>query len=185
MTHHHDDSGPTDYGLLAEFDSAEALLNAARQAYDQGYRKIDGYSSVPVDGLAEAMGMKRNLVAPVVFLGGLGGGLGGFLLQWFASVVHYPFDIGGRPFNSWPAFIPITFELTVLGAAACATFGMFAMNGLPKPYHSLFNDPTFAIKASTDGYFFCIESADPKFDPAATLAFLEGLRPLTVRTVER
>jgi hypothetical protein len=183
--HQHDieDEGP--HGLLAEYETSDAVLAAARRAYELGYRKMDAYSSVPVEGLAEAMGMKRNLVAPLVFIGGLGGGLTGFFMQWFASVMHYPYDIGGRPLNSWPAFIPITFELTVLGAASFATFGMLALNGLPKPYNPVFNDPNFAARASTDGYYLCLEADDPKFDPEETRALLAEFHPKSITLVDR
>ncbi len=180
---HHEEESP--HGLLAEYETTEAILAAAERAYSLGYRKMDAYSSVPVEGLAEAMGMKKNLVAPLVFLGGLGGGLTGFFMQWFASVVHYPYDIGGRPLNSWPAFIPVTFELTVLGAASLATFGMLALNGLPKPYNPLFNDANFAARCTTDGYFLCLEADDPKFDLEASRALLAEFHPKSITIVDR
>lgn len=172
------------HGLMAEFDDADSLLAAARRSYEAGYRKMDAYSSVPIDGLAEAIGFRKNYVAPLVFVGGLGGGITGFMLQWFSSVIHYRVDIGGRPYNSWPAFIPITFELTILGAATCAAIGMLAMNGLPKPYNPVFNSPNFNTASST-GYFLCIEADDPMFALDATGAFLEGLEPRSVTPVNR
>lgn len=188
MSHH--DHPPAEigavplHGLLAEFATPDALLAAATRAYEAGFRKMDGYSSVPIDGLAEAIGYKKNYVAPLVFMGGLGGGITGFMLQWYSSVVHYRIDIGGRPFNSWPAFVPITFELTILGAATCAAIGMLAMNGLPKPYNPVFNAPNFGSASST-GYFLCIEAADPRFQVDETRAFLEGLHPTSVTPVDR
>lgn len=181
---HGHEAETTLHGLLAEFDTPEAVVAAAQAAHDRGYRRMDAYSSIPVDGLAEALGYRRNYVAPLVFLGGLAGGLGGFFMQWFAMSIHYRYDIGGKPYNSWPAFIPITFELTILLAALSATVGMFVMNGLPRPYHPVFNAPNFG-SASSDGFFLCIEADDPLFAEDETRRFLEGLHPKSVTPVDR
>ena len=167
------------YGVMAEFADSEQLLHAAREAYAAGYRKMDAYSPLPVDGLAEAIGFRRNLVSPLVLLAGITGACGGFGLMYWISVIAYPFNVAGRAMNSWPAYIPITFECTVLAAALTAMFGMFALNGLPMPYHPVFNVAKFA-RASTDRFFLCIEAADAKFDRAATREFLAGLAPLGV-----
>jgi hypothetical protein len=174
---------PAIYGLLAEFEDAERLLAAAGRAREAGYRRLDAYSPFPIHGLAEAIGFRRNLVAPLVLLGGLVGGASGFALQYWISVMAYPVNVGGRPLNSWPAFIPVTFEMTVLIAAVTAVLGMLALNGLPMPYHPLFNVPRFAL-ASRDRFFLCIEAADPQFDAEATRRFLQGLHPLEVHDVE-
>lgn len=174
---------PTFYGLLAEFDGTEALLKAARQAYESGYRKLDAYSPAPIHGLAEAMGFRYTRLPLVVFVGGMVGGLTGFLLQYGTSVIAYPLNVGGRPLNSWPAFVPVTFEMTILVASLSAVVGMILMNGLPRPYHPVFNVTRFE-RASQDGYFLCIEAADPRFDREETRSFLEGLGAVEVFEVE-
>ncbi len=174
---------PEIYGVMAEFDDHERIIEAARIAYEQGYRRMDAYTPFPVEGLAKALGHKKNAVPFFVLLGGVTGGLGGYFMEWFAMAVDYPLNIGGRPFNSWPSFIPITFELTVLGASLAAIFSMLALNRLPQPYHPVFNDPHFK-RASLDRFFLCIEARDPKFDRVATREFLEGLHPSTVTEVE-
>ena len=162
------------HGILVEFDTPEELIEACHRTYAAGYRKMDAYAPIPVEGLAEAIGYKRNKVALCVLIGGLTGVVGGFgLLEWITNVA-YPHNVGGRPMNSWPAFIPITFECMILLSALTALVSMLAMNGLPRPYHSLFNVPAFE-RASIDKFFLCIESSDPKFDPAGTARFLEGL----------
>jgi hypothetical protein len=172
------------YGLMAEFDSPEALVAAARSAFAEGFRKMDGYSPFPVDGLAEALGFHRTRVPLIVLIGGIIGCLGGFFLQYWAAVIDYPINVGGRPLNSWPAFIPVTFEVTILIAALSAFLGVLALNGLPMPYHPVFNVDRFEL-ASRNRFFLCIESADPKFDPDRTRKFLESVGSQGVYEVER
>jgi hypothetical protein len=174
---------PAVYGILAEFLKPEDVVEAARRAYAEGYRNMDAYSPFPVDGLAEAIGFRHNHIPLIVLIGGLTGGISAYFMQWFSAVVHYPIDVGGRPYHSWPSFIPITFELTILGAATAAVLGMLAMNGLPRPHHPVFNAPRFAL-ASRSRFFLCIQSIDPKFDRGATRSFLESLRPRDIQEVE-
>jgi hypothetical protein len=171
------------YGLLAEFETPQQLLEAAQRTHDAGYRKIDAYSPLPIHGLDEAVGFSGTILPMIVFAGGLLGGLTGFGMQWYANVISYPLNVGGKPYNSWPHFIPITFELTVLGAALCAVFGMFALNGLPKPYHPVFNVPRFAL-ASDDRFFLVVKSRDANFDLGKTKVFLDSLKPYGVYEVE-
>lgn len=172
------------YGLVAEFDSPEQLVDAAGRAHREGYRKMDAYSPTPVEGLSEALGIHGNPMQAIVFVGGLLGALGGYGLQYWVSVMAYPLNIGGKPLHSWVAFIPITFEMMVLSASIFAVVGMLALNGLPQPYHPIFNAPRFAL-ASTDRFFLCIEAADPHFDREATRSFLEALSPTGVAEVEQ
>jgi ActD protein len=174
----------TIYGLMAEFSGDKEILAAAKSAYENGYRQMDAFTPFPVDGLAENLGRKKSLVPLIVLVAGIGGGLGGYFMQWYANVVSYPVNIGGRPFNSWPMFIPITFELTILSAALASFIGMFALNKLPEPYHPVFNVPGFE-RASTDRFFLCIEADDPKFDLTATRKFLETLRPELISKVAK
>jgi hypothetical protein len=171
------------YGLMAEFLSAEELLEASKHAAEAGYRQLDAYSPFPIEGLAEAIGFHRTILPVIVFCGGLLGTCTGFFLQWWPNVIGYPMNIGGKPADSWPAFIPITFELTILFAALSATFGMIALNQLPSPYHPVFNVERFA-HASKDRFFLVIESADPKFDAVQTRQFLAELNPREVSEVE-
>src|SRR6202140_3623026 len=162
------------YGVVAEFETAEELIAAAEKTRLAGYRRFEAYSPFPIEGLAEAIGLKRNAVPLITLIGGLCGGFGGFGLQYWVAVIAYPLNIGGRPLNSWPAFIPVTFEMTVLGAALSAVFGMLALNGLPRPHHPLFNVHRFT-NASSDRFFVCIEARDPKFHLADTARFLQSL----------
>ena len=170
------------FGLMAEFDSPTELTMAARKAYREGYRKMDAYSPFPVEEVSEAIGFAHSRVPLVVLVGGLLGGIGGFLMQYWISALNYPVNIGGRPLNSWPAFIVVTFELTILSGALFALFGMLALNGLPMPYHPVFNVPRFAF-ASKDRFFLCIEAADPRFDRTRTEEFLRTLNPKRVSEV--
>lgn len=168
---------------MAGFATHEELLRAAEKAYAHGYRKMDGFAPFPVEGLAEALGKKTRLPMLVLF-GGIVGGLGAYLMQWDANVVSYPINIGGRPLNSWPAFVPITFELTVLGAALTAFFFSLGLNGLPRPYHPVFNVPEFE-RASQDRFFLCIETKDRIFQAAQTREFLQSLNPLLIAEVPK
>ena len=171
----------TTYGVLAEFATHEQLMLAAEKAYEAGFRKMDGFAPFPVEGLAEALG-KKNRLPLLVLIGGILGGTGAYFMEWYANAISFPINIGGRPIHSWPSFIPITFELTVLAAALTAFFSSFALNGLPRPYHPLFNVPEFD-RASQDRFFLCIEAADPQFHSEKTRNFLLGLNPLLVREV--
>ncbi len=171
------------YGLLAEFETPDELLKAAQRTHDAGYKKIDAFSPLPIEGLAEAVGFHGTILPVIVFIGGLLGGLSGFAMQYYANVISYPMDVGGKPYNSWPSFIPITFELTVLGAALCAVFGMLAMNGLPTPYHPVFNVARFAL-ASNNRFFLVVKVRDKLFDLSKTKKFLEGLNPHGVFEIE-
>jgi Protein of unknown function (DUF3341) len=171
------------YGLLAEFDSPEDLVAAGERAYADGYRRLDAYTPFPVHGLAEAIGFRTNRLPLLVLIGGIVGAGAGFFSQYYAAVIDYPLNVGGRPLNSWPAFIPITFEVTILVAATTAVLGMLALNGLPQPYHPVFNAPRFAL-ATRDRFFLCIEATDPRFDSEATRRFLEGLGAKEVTDVE-
>jgi hypothetical protein len=172
------------YGLMGEFDSPETLLAAARRAFAEGFRKMDAYSPFPVDDLAEALGFRRTRVPLVVLIGGIIGCLGGFFLQYWVSVIDYPINVAGRPLNSWPSFIPVTFELTILIAALSAFFAVLALNGLPMPYHPVFNVERFEL-ASRSRFFLCIEAADPRFDGEGTHKFLESAGAVGVYEVER
>lgn len=175
---------PAIYGLMAAFNDEASLLSAARNVYAEGYRSTDAYSPFPIDGLADALGRKPASVAFLFLIGGVGGCFGGFLLQWFAMARSYPLDVGGRPLNSWPMFIPITFELTILGAALAGFFGTLFLNKSLELYHPVFNVGEFRRHASKDGFFLCIESADPKFELAKTRDFLQSLRPQWVQEVQ-
>ena len=170
------------YGLMAEFLTPTDLVQGAQRAHDEGYRKMDGYSPFPVEGLSEAIGFHHDNVPLVVLVGGILGGLGGYLMQYWISVISYPINVGGRPYHSWPSFIIITFEMTVLFAGLSAVFGMLALNGLPMPYHPVFNVPRFAF-ATRDRFFLCIEATDPKFERAETRRFLESLSPQAISEV--
>jgi Protein of unknown function (DUF3341) len=171
------------YGLLAEFETPEQLLAAAHLTHDAGYKSIDAFTPMPVEGMAEAVGFGHTKLPAVVFTGGLLGGLTGFFMCYYANVISFPLNIGGKPYNSWPAWIPITFELTILGAALCAVFGMLAMNGLPTPYHPVFNVARFAL-ASKDRFFLVVKARDKKFDRLKTAEFLKTLKPHGVFEIE-
>ncbi len=171
------------YGVLGEFASAEQLLAASRLAREAGYTRTDAYSPFPVHGLADALGARPTRLPYVVLLGGICGGVLGYLMQWYLVAVSYPLNIGGRPAHTWPSFIPVTFELTILGAALAAVLGMLALNGLPRPYHPLFNVPDFSL-ASQSRFFLCIEARDPQFDLARTQEFLRHAGSTRVTLVE-
>lgn len=171
------------YGLMAEFDRADTLVKAAEKTHEQGYRNVDAYSPFPIEEIAEAFHMHSTGVPPLVLAGGLTGAIAGFLMQTIGNF-DYPLNVGGRPLLSWPAFIPITFESTVLLAAFAAVIGIVFLNGLPRPYHPVFNAPNFE-RATDDRFFLCIEASDPKFDLAATRRFLESLGPQRVSEVEQ
>ena len=174
---------PSIYGVIAEFASPQGVLDAARRAYAAGYRSMDAYSPFPIDGLAEAIGFHKTRLPLLVLLGGILGCAGGFYLQYWASVINYPINVGGRPLNSWPAFIPVTFELTILVAALSAVFGMLVLNGLPMPYHPVFNVERFEL-ASRNRFFLCIQATDAKFDRRTTREFMADLNAQGVYDVE-
>jgi hypothetical protein len=176
-------NGAPIYGLMAEFSKSETLLAAARRAHEQGYRKMDAFTPFPVEGLAENLGRPKSLVPLVVLLAGICGGAGGYFMEWYAMSVDYPINVGGRPLNSWPPFVPITFELTILSGALAAVISMLAFNRLPRPHHPVFNARHFE-RASTDKFFLCIEAEDPQFNPQTTRQFLETLEPDQVEEVE-
>jgi ActD protein len=171
------------YGVLAEFNTPDELLAATQRAYEAGYRQMDAYTPFPVEGLAAALGFQRTRLPLIVLLGGIVGGLGGYLMQYWIAAIDYPLNIGGRPVHSWPSFIPVTFELTILGAALAAVLGLLALNGLPMPYHPLFNVPRFEL-ATRNGFFLCIEALDSQFDRDATRRFLESVKAREVYDVE-
>lgn len=171
------------YGLMAEFDDPAAVVAATRRAYAAGYRQMDAYSPYPIEELHHALGVHGNRLPLVVLIGGIVGGLGGYLLEYWSATIAYPLNVGGRPLHSWPSFIPVAFETTVLVATLSAVIGMIVANGLPMPYHPVFNVPEFE-RASRDGFFLCIEATDPKFDVDATRRFLRSLGAKEVREVE-
>ena len=162
------------YGLIAEFENPTDLVNAARAAREQGYRKLDAYSPFPIEELNEALHLHGNKLPLIVLIGGIVGGTLGYLLQYYVTVLYFPINIAGRPLHSWPSYIVITFEMTILFAALSAVLGLLGLCGLPMPYHPVFNVDRFAT-ASRNKFFLCIESADPKFDRQATATFLESL----------
>ena len=174
---------PLVYGVMAEFDDPSALVAAANRAREEGYRQMDAYSPFPIEELHDAMGKHHSRLPLVVLIGGMIGCLGGFAMQYWVSAMAYPINVGGKPLNSWPAFIPVTFECTILAAALSAVLGMLALNGLPMPYHPVFNVPRFAM-ASRNRFFLVIEAKDVKFELKETRRFLETLGPREVTTVE-
>jgi hypothetical protein len=168
---------------MAEFDGPEAIVAAAERAREEGYRKMDAYTPFPIEELPEALGHNKRQLPWIVLAGAMLGGLAGYALQYFATVLYYPINVGGRPLHSWPAFIPVTFELTVLGGAVAAVVGMLALNGLPMLYHPVFNAPRFE-HASRDKFFLCIEATDPRFSREDTRNFLESLGASEVTEVD-
>jgi hypothetical protein len=176
------DTNPGLYGLLAEFDNPAALVHAARSAHEAGYRRMDAYAPFPIEGLPEALGFHRTRMPLLILIGGIVGAASGFALQYYCAVISYPINVAGRPLNSWPSWIPVTFELTVLIASLTAVFGLLALCGLPMPYHPLFHVPRFS-RATRDAFFLCIDSNDPRFERTATKDFLAGLHPREVSEV--
>jgi len=170
------------YGLMAEFDNPTALVNAARAAREKGFRKLDAYTPFPIEELSEALHLHKNRLPLIVLFFGICGGTLGYLLQYFVTVWYFPINIAGRPLHSWPSYIVITFEVTILFAAISTVLGLFALCGLPMPYHPAFNVPRFAL-ASRNRFFLCIESTDPLFDHDRTVEFLESLEPREVSEV--
>ena len=173
---------PRIYGLMAEFASATDLVAAARRVREEGYVRTDAFSPFPIEGLSEELGFHQTRVPLLVLVGGILGAFTGYFMQYYLAVFEYPFNVGGRPAHSWPAFIPVTFEMTILVAALFAVLGMLALNGLPMPYHPVFNVPRFAL-ASRDRFFLCIEATDPRFDLESTGAFLRSMGPTEVAEV--
>jgi hypothetical protein len=159
---------------MAEFNNPTSLVNAAREARALGYRKMDAYSPFPIEALTEVLHLPKSKLPLIVLIGGILGGLTGYLLQYYVTVIYFPINIAGRPLHSWPMYIVITFELTILFAALSAVFGLLAVCGLPMPYHPVFNVPRFA-SASRSRFFLCIEATDPMFDRKGTEAFLDSL----------
>jgi uncharacterized membrane protein len=173
---------PSIYGIMAEFDNPTALVNAARRAREAGYRKLDAYSPFPIEEVNEALDLHKNKLPLIVLLGGIAGLLSGYLMQYYVTVIYFPINVGGRPLHSWPMYIIITFELTILFAAIAAVLGLLGLCGLPMPYHPAFNVPRFAL-ATRNRFFLCIEATDPMFDRTQTSEFLETLEPSEVSEV--
>ena len=174
---------PPLYGVMAEFENPTDLVAAARKVYSLGYRRINGYSPYPIEELSEAIGFTHTSLPLIVFIGGVVGGLAGFFMQYWIEVIDYPLNVGGKPYNSWPAFIPITFEMTVLFAAFSAVLGMLVLNKLPQPYHPVFNAPNFAL-ATRDRFFLAIEANDAKFKHEEVVELLKSLNAIEVNDVE-
>jgi hypothetical protein len=165
------------YGAIAQFDAPDALLAAAKKVSEAGYRHTEAYSSFPVHGVHEALRARKSRLAAAVLLGGIAGLIGGFMLQVWVSMTAYPHITSGKPYFSWPSFVPVIFECTILGAALTAFLGMIIRNGLPRPHHPVFDASTFD-DATTDGFFICIEATDPRFDAERSLSFLQELNPV-------
>jgi len=174
---------PPIHGLMAEFDAPEQILAAAQRASRDGYTRMDAYTPFPMEELTEALGIRQSKLSLFVLCCGIFGGLGGFFLQYFGAAINYPLNIGGRPLNSWPQFIPITFEMTILFAAIGAVVGMIFRNGLPRPIHPVFNVDRFEL-VTQDKFFLLIESADPKFERTRTEKFLKSLKPTHISVVD-
>ncbi|NJK80421.1 MAG: DUF3341 domain-containing protein [Chloroflexaceae bacterium] len=172
------------YGLMAEFQSPEQLVHATEAAYKAGYRRMDAYSPFPIEEVSEAMHFHDDLLRRIVLVAAISGLITALVLQVLGSAIDYPLNIGGRPLLDWPAFIPITFELTILFSGFAAVISVVVLNGLPQPYHPVFNAPNFD-RASIDRFFLCIEANDPKFERTATRTFLEGLHPMNVSEVDQ
>lgn len=172
------------FGLIAEYDTPEQVLAAAEAARKAGYTRMDAYSPHPVEGMDDALGLAPTNLGYVVLAMGLFGAAAGYFLQWYSATVFYPLNIGGRPLHDWPTYVVITFEVTVLLAAFTAGLYMLARNGLPRPYHPVFNTPGFE-RASRDGYYLCIEAVDPRFDERGVRGFLEGTLPVSIQEVPR
>jgi hypothetical protein len=183
VSHHAAKEQPL-HGLMAEFSSSRKLIQAIRKTRGEGYSKLDAYTPYPIEEVWEELGHHRSRLPAIVLVGALLGIALGFGLQYWTSAIAYPHNIGGRPLNSWVAFIPITFEVTILVATIFAVVGMFLLNRLPMPYHPVFNVDRFAL-ASRDRYFLCIEADDPEFDPHSTAEFLRALEPTEVSEVVR
>jgi len=171
------------YGVMAEFDNPTDLVNATRTVYEKGYRKMDAYTPFPIEELSDVLHLHKNKLPLIVLIGGMLGGLTGYLLQYFVTVIYFPINVGGRPLHSWPSYIIITFELTILFGCITTLLGMLALCGLPMPYHPTFNVPRFAT-ASRDRFFLCVEATDPLFDRKKTAGLLETLEPKEVSEVE-
>jgi len=175
-------TAPGIYGLMAEFETPTDLVRACKAAYAEGYREMDAYSPFPIEEASEAIGFHKSAVPLITLTGGILGGVSGFALQYWINVIAYPLNIGGKPYNSWPAFIVPTFEMTILFAGLVGMFGMFALNGLPRPYHPVFHVEQFS-KVTRDRFFLCVEATDPKFDLTGTQQFMERLKPLSIAEV--
>jgi len=172
------------YGLMAEFDDVTSLVNAAKRTQAEGYRRFDAFTPFPVHELFEAIDAHDRRLPLVVLLAGITGCLAGFGLCYWVSAIAYPLNIGGRPLNSWPSFIPVTFEVTILLASFTAVLSMLGLNGLPMPYHPVFNVKRFAEHASLDGFFLAIEAEDSKFDRENTRAFLQELGATEINDID-
>jgi hypothetical protein len=181
-TDHADPTAPVTFGLLAEFESGDAMSHAIEKAVAAGYSHLDGYSPYPVGEAADALKFPKSEMGPVMFIGGITGACAGFIMQYWANTFGYSLNVGGRPYFSWPSFVPITFEMMVLTTALTGLFGLMALCGLPRYNHPLFNSKAFD-RATRDRFFVCIEASDPKFALAETRAFLNDLHPLSVEEV--
>lgn len=171
------------YGLVAEFERPEAILAAAQRTHEAGYRRTDAYSPFPVDGLSDALGFRDQWIPLIVLIGGILGAMAGFGLLYYCMIISYPINVGGQPLYGWPIYIPITFECTVLLAATAGLVGLFLLNGMPEPYHPIFEAPGFD-RATSDRFFLCIEAADPRFDREETRRFMDTLGAVKVSEVE-